>query len=179
LLPSLLVSIHDVSPATLDASRRLVDRVLAHEVPLRALTVLVIPKHDDGKALDADLPTCQWLRELADAGACLCLHAMSNRMTGRPRNPWQWIWAHGFARGQGELYLSDAVDSRTRIASARAIIERCGLGGDVHGFVPPAWLLSPAARKVVEGAGFAFHERLSGSMSARRPWHDDSSASAR
>jgi len=134
LLPSLLVSIHDVSPATLDVSRRLVDSVLAHGVPLRALTVLVIPKHENGKALDDDPRTCAWLRELADAGACLCLHGMSHRMTGRPRNLWQWIWAQGFARGQGELYLSDTDESWARILSARAIIDRCGLGGDVHGF---------------------------------------------
>jgi predicted deacetylase len=36
------------------------------------------------------------------------------------------------------------------------------LTDDVHGFVPPAWLLSPAAERVVGDAGFAFHERLSG-----------------
>jgi predicted deacetylase len=89
VLPTLLVSVHD-----------------DHGVPLRALTFLVIPKHEDGTPLDEDLPTCRWLRELADAGACLCLHGMSHRMTDRPRNSWQWLWARGFARGQGELYLA-------------------------------------------------------------------------
>jgi predicted deacetylase len=36
------------------------------------------------------------------------------------------------------------------------------LTDDMHGFFPPAWLLSPAAERVVGDAGFAFHERLSG-----------------
>lgn len=160
--PALLVSIHDVSAATVDVSRRIVDRVDALGVPLRALTLLVIPKHDDDEPLDACLPTCRWLRELADAGACLCLHGLTHRMSGRARHPWQWLWARGFARGQGEFYLSDDGDSRARIDAARAIVERCGLSDAVHGFVPPAWLLSPAAQRVVENAGFAFYERLAG-----------------
>jgi predicted deacetylase len=108
--PALLISIHDVSPLTLAASRRLVALMLEHGVPLWALTVLVIPQHEDGAALDEDPATYRWLRELADAGACLCLHGLTHRMTGTARSPWQWLWSRAFARGQGELYLSDKAD---------------------------------------------------------------------
>jgi predicted deacetylase len=160
--PALLVSIHDVSPLTLQASRRLVALVLRLGVPLRALTILVIPQHEGGAALDQDQSTCRWLRELADAGACLCLHGLTHRMAGSVRDPWQWLWAFAFARGQGELYLSDKADCERRVDVARAIIGRCGLADVMHGFVPPAWLLSPAASDVVRRSGFAFHERLSG-----------------
>jgi predicted deacetylase len=158
----LLVSIHDVSPLTLEASRRMVDLAVACGVPLDALTVLVIARHEDRAPLDEDSPSRNWLRGLADAGACLCLHGFTHRMSGQVRSPWQWAWARGFARGQGELYLSDAADCERRLEAARAIICRAGLVGDVHGFVPPAWLLSPAASGVVRQAGFAFHERLCG-----------------
>lgn len=160
--PALLVSIHDVSPLTLSRSRRMVALMQELGVPLRALTVLVIPRHEDGAALDEDPATCRWLHELADAGACLCLHGFSHRMTGAATNPWQWLWARAFARGQGELYLSDTVDCQRRLDAARATLNRAGLDGVTHGFVPPAWLLSPAAAAVVGGAGFAFHEGLSG-----------------
>ena len=171
--PALLVSIHDVSPLTLSHSRRMVALMQELGVPLRALTVLVIARHEDGAALDEDPATCRWLHELADAGACLSLHGFSHRMTGAAMNPWQWLWARAFARGQGELYLSDAVDCERRLDAARATLRRAGLEGVTHGFVPPAWLLSPAAAAVVGGAGFAFHEGLSGirvgrSLRARR-----------
>ncbi len=171
--PALLVSIHDVSPLTLEASRGAVDLALRAGVGIDALTILVIPCHDGQAPLDAHRETVDWLRRLADGGACLCLHGWTHRMSGRPRNPWQWAWARGFARGQAELYLSDADDCRRRLDAALAAIDRAGLADAVHGFVPPAWLLSDAAHRVVRQAGFSFYEQLSGisvgdAMLARR-----------
>jgi predicted deacetylase len=42
------------------------------------------------------------------------------------------------------------------------ILRKCGLETALSGFVPPAWLLSPAARKVVHAAGFRYVEYFSG-----------------
>ena len=159
---ALLVSIHDVSPLTLDESRRMVELATASGVPLSALSVLVIPRHEDKAPLDEHPPTLEWLRELVAAGACLCLHGYTHRMAERSGNPWRWLWGQAFARGQGELYRVSAANAERRLDAGRAIIERAGLSSAVHGFVPPAWLLSSAARRVVGQAGFAFHEELSG-----------------
>ena len=159
---ALLVSIHDVSPLTLDESRRMVELAVASGVPLHAMTVLVIPRHEDKVPLDEHPATLEWLCELVAAGACLCLHGFTHRMAERTGNPWRWVWGQAFARGQGEFYLISAADAKRRLDAGRAIIERAGLSGDMHGIVPPAWLLSSAARRVVEQAGFAFHEELSG-----------------
>ena len=71
----------------------------------------------------------------------------------------------GVARGQGELYLVSAANAERRLDAGRAIVERAGLSSDMHGFVPPAWLLSSAARRVVKQAGFAFHEEPRASWS--------------
>jgi predicted deacetylase len=162
---ALLVSIHDVSPLTLDASRRMVDLAVSSGIPLGALTLLLIPYHDDSVPLDEHSETCAWLREVADAGACLCLHGFTHRMTGRLRGVRQWAWGRGFARGQAEFFLSDAADCTRRLDAARAIVNRAGFGNDTHGFVPPAWMLSPAASDVIRRSGFAFHEQLSGIIS--------------
>jgi len=160
--PALLVSIHDVSPLTIEASRRAVELVLSACVPRSALTLLVIPRHEDCAPLDECVPTRDWVRDLVDAGACLCMHGLTHRMSGRVRNPVQWAWAWGFARGQGELFLSDALECGRRIDAAHAIFRRAGLEDHVRGFVPPAWLLSAQALRAVERAGFAFHEKLTG-----------------
>ncbi len=157
---ALLVSIHDISPLTLEASRRLVEQAAAAGVPGSALTLLVIPSHHGSAPLDAHPPAIRWLRGLVDEGATLCMHGCTHVMAGRPRTPVQWAWARVFARGQGELLLSDEADARQRLAFAREIFDRAGLSAD--GFVAPAWLMSAAARSVVRAAGFGFVEHMAG-----------------
>lgn len=160
--PALLVSIHDVSPLTLEACQRAVALMKAEGLPARALTLLVIPRHEGRVPLDRHGPTRDWLRMLADSGAGMAMHGLTHRMEGRVRNPWRCALAKGFARGQGEFLLSDRNDFARRLDASRAIFRRAGLDEALSGFVPPAWLLSDAALMEVGRSGFAFHERFSG-----------------
>jgi uncharacterized protein len=160
--PSLLVSIHDVSPLTMESSRRAVELAVSAGVPRCALTVLVIPRHENRAPLDEHPPTRDWVRGLVDAGACLCMHGLTHQMSGRVRNPWKWALARGFARGQGELLACDVAECERRLEAARDVFRRAGLEGEVRGFVPPAWLLSPGALVAVKRAGFGFYERFAG-----------------
>jgi predicted deacetylase len=160
--PALLVSVHDVSPLTLEQSRRAVDLALLAGVPVSALTLLVIPRHEDRTAIDEDAGACAWLANLASDGADLVMHGYTHRMTGRCYSPHGLVWAHGFARGQGEFYRSDASDTKMRLDRGRAILRRAGLEVATASFVPPAWLLSRQARDVIRAEGFDFHEELGG-----------------
>ena len=160
--PALLVSIHDVSPLTLEASRRAVALMQSEGIPVQALTLLVIPRHENRAPLDLHLPTRDWLRRLADAGAGMAMHGLTHRMEGRVRDPWRWALGKGFARGQGEFLLSDRIDFARSLDASRAIFRRAGLEEALPGFVPPAWLLSRAALTEVRRSGFAYYERLSG-----------------
>jgi predicted deacetylase len=160
--PALLVSLHDVSPLTVDAC---VDAVaMLDEVGIRAgdLTVFVIPHHEGKTTIDAHAPTVRFLRGLADSGACLAMHGLTHRMPGRAFSPAGIIRAHVFARGQGELYKSDAADAQRRLDDGAAVLRRAGLDDATRAFVPPAWQLSRAARQVVEQAGFEFFELFGG-----------------
>ena len=163
--PSLLVTIHDISPLTLETSRHAVTLMESEGVPVQALTLLVIPQHEGRVPLGRNGPTRDWLRQLADSGACLAMHGLTHRMEGRVRNPWRWALAHGFARGQGELLLSSREDFARRLETACAIFRRAGLDEALLGFVPPAWLLSKAALLEVRRSGFSFYERFSGIVS--------------
>lgn len=160
--PSLLVSIHDVSPLTVESSRRAVELALSAGVPHSALTLLVIPRHEDRAPLDEHGPTCDWVRSLVDAGACLCVHGFTHQMSGRVRNPWNWALARGFARDQGELFACNVAECERRLEAARDVFRRAGLESMVRGFVPPAWLLSPDALLAVKRARFSFYERFTG-----------------
>ena len=124
--------------------------------------MLVVPRHDDRIALDDAPDAVAWLRALADGGATLVAHGLTHRMDRAPRTPGRWLAARLFARGEGELAATRADDTARRLDEADAIFARAGLADRIFGFVPPAWLLSPAAAGVVKGRGLPFHERFGG-----------------
>ena len=159
---ALLVSLHDVSPLTLPECEAAI--ALLREVGLSPaeLTVLAIPHHYEKIALDAHPPTIRFLRDLEDQGARLVMHGLTHRMSGRAWTPLGMFRAHIFARGQGELYAAGADETTRRLDEGRDILARAGLESATHAFVPPAWLLSPAGRRVVAQRGFDFYELFGG-----------------
>jgi predicted deacetylase len=164
--PSLLVSLHDVSPLTLGDCEQALRLLGEAGLGPAQLTVLVIPRHEGGAAIDEHPPTVRFLRALADGGARLVMHGLTHRMSGRALTPDGFLRAHVFARGQGELFRAGAADTASRLDEGAGILRRAGLGDAARAFVPPAWLLSAAARAVVDGAGFEFYEVFAGIVQA-------------
>jgi predicted deacetylase len=160
--PALLVSLHDVSPLTLPDCERALALLREAGLPPEVLTVLAIPRHEGRAPLDADAATVRFLRELADEGATLVMHGLTHRMPGRAWTPAGFVRGHVFARGQGELLRATAAEATRALEEGADILRRAGLEAATRAFVPPAWLLSPEARAVVEHAGFAFHETFAG-----------------
>jgi predicted deacetylase len=132
------------------------------------LTVLAIPRHEDRAPLDRDPDTVRFLRELADAGARIVMHGLTHRMPGRAWTPAGFVRGHVFARGQGELLRASAEAAARSLDEGAAILRRAGLEAAARAFVPPAWLLSPAARQVVAGAPLDFYEVFGGIVQAGR-----------
>jgi predicted deacetylase len=166
--PALLVSLHDVSPLTLvDCERAL---ALLRDTGLKSeeLTVLVIPRHEGRAPLDQDAATVRFVRGLADGGATLVMHGLTHRMPGRAWTPAGFVRGHVFARGQGELLLATNEEARRALDEGVEILRRAGLEAATRAFVPPAWLLSPAAREVVARRGFEFYEVFAGIVHAGR-----------
>jgi predicted deacetylase len=161
--PLLLASIHDVSPLTLvDCQQAVALLQQAAGIFPSSLTLLVIPDHEGRARLDQDRLTVRWLRAMADAGATLAMHGLTHRMPRRSRNPLRFPVEYGFARGQGEFYGLDAVETRDRLAQAKTILRQAALDDATRRFVPPAWLLSKTGRQVIEAAGFDWFELYDG-----------------
>jgi predicted deacetylase len=158
----ILVSLHDVSPLTLAECQSALALFAEQGLSPSSLSLFVIPLHEGRVAVDQDPATMRFLRELGDAGATLVMHGLTHRMPGRAWTPGGWLRGHVFARGQGEFLRCDAADARRRLEEGAAIFRRAGLERALRGFIPPAWLLSPAAREVVAGAGFDFYEVFGG-----------------
>ena len=159
---SLLISLHDVSPLTLSDCEQAVALLAELGVGASALTVLAIPHHDGGAPIDAHKPTIEFLRRLEEDGARLVMHGLTHRMSGRAWSPLGFFRAHLFARGQGEFHASSAEEANRRLDEGVAILRRAGLERATRSFVPPAWLLSRAAREVVAERGFDFYELFNG-----------------
>jgi predicted deacetylase len=160
--PSLLVSIHDVSPLTWDDAVQAVDLAGRCGVGAEALTLLVIPRHEGSVTLAGAGGFVDWLRGLADRGATLVAHGLTHRMRRRAILPHRALWAYAFAAGQGEFYTATHDESRSWLAAIREDFSAVGLGQALAGFVPPAWLLSRAARSALREAGFDFIETMGG-----------------
>jgi predicted deacetylase len=154
--------VHDVSPLTLAACRRAVALAGAAGVGPDALTLLVVPRHEDRISIHEHPPTLDWLRGLARDGATLVTHGLTHRRPDRFLDPWGALWAHGFARGQGELFRAGEAEAAACLARARELMARAGLPQALEGFVPPAWLLSRGARSALARAGFAWWEVFGG-----------------
>jgi predicted deacetylase len=166
--PALLVSLHDVSPLTLELCEQAVALMRDAGLKTDELTVLVIPRHEGQAAVDQHPPTVRFLRGLADDGARLVMHGLTHRMTGRALTPAGIARAHIFARGQGELYNTAADEVERRLAEGAEILHRAGIAEAARAFVPPAWLLSPAGRTVVRAHGFDFFEVFGGIVRGER-----------
>ena len=150
---SLLVSIHDVTPALADGVTRLwalcVDRGVRP-------ALLVVPDWHGAWPLEAHPSFVAWLRARADEGAEIVLHGERHDEVGLPRRLGDSVRALGRTAREGEFLTLDAAAARERIARGLARLRALGL--DPVGFVPPAWLARTEGHEAAGGAGLGFSE---------------------
>lgn len=141
-----VVSIHDVAPASLDASSTLLRLCERHEV--RA-TLLVIPGPWRGGDPSSDQVFRRWLESAAERGHEVSLHGWNHDGTGQAN------WRNRVvARGCGEFSSLGQVEARSRIGRGLEVMER--LGHQVRGFTPPGWLASKGTIDAVRDAGLDY-----------------------
>ena len=130
---SLLVSIHDVTPALEDGVRRLWDMCAARGL---SPALLVVPDWQGEWPLERHPGFVRWLRERASGGAEIVLH--------------------GERHSRGEFHALDRAAARERID--RGLGSLRGLGLEPAGFVPPAWLAGEDGHAAVRAAELGFSE---------------------
>jgi uncharacterized protein len=150
---SLLVSIHDVTPALADGVARLWAICAARGV---RPALLVVPDWHGQWPLEAHLTFVAWLRARAADGAEIVLHGERHDEVGLPRSLGDTLRAWGRTAREGEFLTLDEPAARERIARGRARLQALGL--EPVGFVPPAWLAREAGHRAVGGTGLGFSE---------------------
>jgi predicted deacetylase len=148
--PVLVVSVHDVSPATATQTARWCEDLDALGIPA---SLLVIPGPWRGSSL-ADAP--DYARVLAGRGARgdeISLHGWAH--TAGPEG----TWAHrtvgrAVARGAAEFAALDAAEAERRLRDGQDTT--AGLGLELTGFTPPGWLASPGTVEALRRQGFRY-----------------------
>lgn len=147
----LVVSLHDVAPATADASRRWLHLVERHG--MRA-TLLVVPGPWRGASLAADPGFAGWLRDAHARGHEISLHGWEHRAARAWSRSVRGAYGRVLSRGCAEFWQLDEPAARLRIADGLDVLRSHGLRAD--GFTPPAWLASDAARRAARGLGLTY-----------------------
>jgi len=150
---SLLVSIHDVTPALVEGVLRLWD--LCSSRGLRP-ALLVVPSWHGEWPLEAHIDFVVWLRARAAEGAEIVLHGERHDEMGLPRRLTDELRAWGRTAREGEFLTLDEPAARERIVRGRARLQALGL--EPVGFVPPAWLAREGGHRAVGRAGLGFSE---------------------
>ncbi|MGI5229818.1 DUF2334 domain-containing protein [Actinoallomurus sp. CA-142502] len=146
----LVVSVHDVAPATAGQTRRWCADADSLGIPV---SLLVIPGPWRGAPLADEPGYAEVLRARAARGDELVLHGWTHR-AGPEGSPPRRLLGRLVARGAAEFAALDEAQAADRLARGRAVLAELGLS--VRGFTPPGWLASAATDRALARAGFHY-----------------------
>ena len=133
---TLIVSIHDVTPACVDEVKEAMS--LLRGLGVSKLSLLAVPEYH-GTRLDAEADFIGWLRECRDAGDEIILHGYKHLEQSKPRGLSRKIRNALFTRGEGEFLGAAASQAGEWLDAGLEMLRNCGF--EPEGFVAPAWLL--------------------------------------
>ena len=154
--PSLLLSIHDVSPRSEDAVLRLRE-LIAQCGGGHRLALLVVPNHWGEAPIRAGSPFAAQLRGWAEQGDEIFLHGWFHRdpvVHVRTVDRWRARW---LTAGEGEFLGLSQAEATRLLRDGRSLLEDV-TGRAVAGFVAPAWLYGPGARAALTELDFPLAE---------------------
>jgi predicted deacetylase len=148
--PRLVVSVHDVSPASERESRRWVHDLDERGVPA---SLLVIPGPWRDRDLVADPEFASWLRACVARGHEVCLHGWDHQAPlGAP--PGRALVGNLVARGCAEFWSLSEDQAAYRARRGLEVLTKLGL--QTYGFTPPGWLISAPATRGLHRAGLRY-----------------------
>ena len=156
---SLVVSVHDVAPATRARTEEILADLAHHGVQVCSL--LVVPNYHHRGCSTEDKAFVRWLQESEAKGQEIVIHGYFHERPARngEKLPEKFL-TRLYTQGEGEFYDLDYDEALRRICRAREEFTRAGL--TPRGFIAPAWLLGPAAERAAADAELEYTTRLTG-----------------
>ena len=122
---ALVVSLHDVSPVTRDASARILE-VLA-EIGVGRTSLLLIPDHHHRSHFSKDKALCRWLAAKANEGHEIVTHGYHHSRSRRSgETALQKITTRIYTADEGEFYDLDRETARTLVSRGTKGLELAG-----------------------------------------------------
>ncbi len=154
---ALVVSLHDVSPATL-AECRVIMQDLA-QAGIDRVSLLVIPDHHRRCPISSDEAFLNQLADWQTAGHEIVQHGYYHmRAPRREESIRQRAITRIYTAGEGEFYDLTYERASELLAQGRQALAAGNF--EPVGFIAPAWLLGGKAERAVRDAGFAYTTRL-------------------
>jgi predicted deacetylase len=154
---SFVVSVHDVAPATREASGKIIAAL--RDAGVRTASLLVVPNyHRQGSAAE-DPDFISWLRDLEARGYEVVIHGYFHQRSRRPDEQMiEKFTTRIYTRDEGEFFDLDYEEALARIVKARDEFKAARLSP--LGFVAPAWLLSAEGERAARDAGMQYTTRI-------------------
>lgn len=161
---ALVVSIHDVSPFTLEPTRAILEALRALGVDHTSL--LVVPDHHQRGNFLENKAFCEWLAARCGEGHEAVIHGYYHKRERVPgESPLQKFMTRAYTADEGEFY--DIGEERALRLVTRAQQEFASLGLHPRGFIAPAWLLSDDGEQALHRAGIRYTTRIGGVLDLR------------
>lgn len=154
---ALVVSIHDVAPATQDRADEILRKIA--DLGATVSSLLVVPDyHRQGRAM-ADPAFCAWLRKLEQRGHEIVLHGFFHERARRPNETTRaQLITRFYTADEGEFYDLGYDEARALIEEAQR--EFAAQDFRPRGFIAPAWLLGAEAERAAIDAGMTYTTTL-------------------
>ena len=149
--PWLVVSVHDVAPASFASSLGWVGELDRMGV---AATLLVIPGPWRGETLRPGTAFAAWLRAARASGHEVAQHGWSHEAVSGHGPIFRRAAGRVLARGCEEFWSLTFAEASARLVRGRSALEYAGFG--VEGFTPPGWLASLDAMEAMAASGFRY-----------------------
>jgi predicted deacetylase len=156
---ALIVSIHDVAPATQKACAQILEELVSRGVTRCSL--LVVPDyHRRGASMD-DAAFVEWLTQQTARGHEVVLHGFFHERARRAdESAKQKIVTRYYTADEGEFYDLPFEEALRRIQLGREQFAAKGFYST--GFIAPAWLLGADSARAATAAGMKYTTTLGG-----------------
>ncbi len=153
----LVVSIHDVAPATQLIASKIVSELAQSGV--HHCSLLVVPNYHHRGASMQDRDFVSWLRQLETGGHEIVIHGyFHERPKAGRESVADKVVTQFYTQGEGEFYDLGYEEAFRRIIAARNEFFAAGL--KPSGFVAPAWLLSHHGLRAARDAEMEYTTHL-------------------
>ncbi len=154
---ALVVSIHDVSPLTLQPTKVILDEL--RDLGANRCSLLVVPDHHHRGHFLQDKEFCHWLTGQSREGHEIIIHGYYHRRERKEgESTYQKLLTRTYTAGEGEFYDIDEEHALVLITKAQQ--EFASLGLHPPGFIAPAWLLGDGGEQALRKANIQYTTRI-------------------